>query len=328
MSNDITVNTNLAAEFSKSNINYRSPNSSRLIVTDKFFETIAGVSTIPQFSVKKFTLWKDLIRSHLRTTYGLDGLISEPKELEPIQLFDETPDYFQERLHIYRRRDHALYLILDKAISTSKEVENDRLDKFISLSTRIYDDCNSADGYPGITLFASFETTIKGTHLHTRMNLVSEMISNRLASLGKEQDCYNQFARIKSSIKSLNMDLDIFLRMCLIRSMGAIKEHNTLMVALASMDTVELLKLSDEDVLARFIASAEQNRRVRSDDVALVAHESDTNPPPTKPPKCFNCGRMGHLTRDCRSKRQTPEQSSKRKQSETSAKFNKKGKRN
>ena len=288
---DITVSTSLARSFSKSNIDYRNVNWNRLIVSDKFFDNIAGVQTIPQFSVKKFALWKDLIRSHLRTTFGLDGLIAEPRELEPVQLFDENPEYFQDRLNIYRRRDHALYLILDKAISSSKEVENDRLDKFISLSTRIYDDCNRTDGYPGVTLFSSFETTIKGTHLHTRMNLVNDLVTNRLQSLGREQECFNLYAQHKGSIKSLIMDLDMFLKMCLIRSMGSIKEHHTLMVSLASMDPVDLIKLSDEDILARFVASAEQNRRVKSDEVALVAHSSGRT--------CFKCGKSGHIASEC-----------------------------
>ena len=168
-----------------------------MIVSDNVFENIAGVSTIPQFSVKKFSLWKDLIGSHLRTTFGLDSLIAEPNELEHKRLYDDQ-NYFEDRLRIFRRRDHALYLVLDKSISSSKEVEVDRLDKFISLSTKIYDDCNVSDGYPGVTLFASFETTIKGTHLHTRINLVTEMVSNRLSALGREQECFNQYSRIKT----------------------------------------------------------------------------------------------------------------------------------
>ena len=71
------------------------------------------------------------------------------------------------------------------------------------------------------------------------------------------------------------------------------------MVSLASMDPKELSKLSDEDILARFIASAEQSRRVHIDDVALVAHESD---PLKTSVNCFKCGKKGHLSRDCRSK--------------------------
>jgi hypothetical protein len=279
--------------FTRSNINYRNSNYTRLIVTDKFFDHIAGITTIPAFSVKRFSWWKDLMRSHLRTTFGLDNLIAEPREEEPIQLFDEDLNHFYDRLSIFRRRDYALYLVLDKSISSSKEID---LEKFISLSTKIHDSCALSEGYPGYSLYCSFETTIKGSHLHTRMNLAYELVTAKPSGLGKEQEFYNLFQRHRESIKSLGMDLDMLLKVVLIRGLGTIKEHHTLMVSLAAMDPNELMNLTEEDVLARFIASAEQNKRVRpNDDVALLATSANQS----SRRKCYNCGRMGHFSVNC-----------------------------
>jgi hypothetical protein len=293
-----TVNSNKALYDRATNINYRNSLYTRYIVTDKFFETIAGVTTIPTFSIKKFSTWKDLIRSHLRTSFALDKLIGDPQEVYPIQVLGEDNDHYFDRECIFRRRDEALYMILDKAISSSKEAE---IDKFIALSTRIYEQCQKSDGLAGVTLFTTFEQVIKGSPLHTRINLVYELLTRKPKGLGFEQEYYNEYIRDKQSLKSLLMDADAITKAALIRGLGTIKEHNTLMVSLASLEAAEFTALTDEEIFARFLASAEQNKRIKSvDDVALITTSNESS---KSFMKCHRCGRTGHLANACRSKR-------------------------
>jgi hypothetical protein len=299
MSELVSTEEAKASTYSRTNIDYLSKENSRLVVTDKFFSMLSSISTVPTFSVKNFASWKDSIRSFLRTSFGLESLISEFQELEPIQLDSESEVDYQERVQIFKRRDLALYLILDKSINSSKELDP----KFSALSTRIYDQSLIDQSYPGILLYNGFESTIKGSHLHTRINLTHDLVHLRLESLGKEQNYFNEYKRLKDSMKSLFMDLDIITKSCLIKGLGSLKEHSTVMVSLASLNPTELAALTDEMILARFIASAEQNRGLKGSNANLALYAGSSDPTSGNPKmsnmKCYNCNKYGHVSRDC-----------------------------
>ena len=121
------------------------------------------------------------------------------------------------------------------------------------------------------------------------------------------------------TLNSLQLDIPSLYRMFLIRAIGHVREHNSLMVSLAGLPPEELLVLPAETILARFLASAEHSRGIRGPDAESAMLSGPTKATEAFPKRkasevsCFNCGKRGHMAAQCRSKkREGPASPSKR----------------
>jgi hypothetical protein len=294
------------AQYSLSNMNYRL-NEDRLVISKKFFEVFAATTTVPPFTPNNFSTWKDSLQSYLRQSYGMDTLINDgiEREILPVQVENESESEYQWRIATFRQRDLALYLVLDKAINTGKDIDP----KYRSLATAVYRKA-IIEGQPyGQVLFDELSMVVKGSPLHSRINSITELAKIKMDKTGSEQHIFNVWKRVVESLKSLQMDADALYKMFLIKAIGHTKEHQGVMVALASLPPQELLELPAETILARFLASAEHSRGLKGTEIenssALFASThvaSDVARKRKADVVCYSCGKAGHYSSDCRSK--------------------------
>ena len=98
----------------------------------------------------------------------------------PIKLDQETADDHLWRCSVFKRRDQALYLILDRSVNLGKDID----EKYSALSTSIHKKAKSDGTYPGSTLFNELQVAVGGSHLHSRIHAVIEAASLRMDRLG------------------------------------------------------------------------------------------------------------------------------------------------
>ena len=281
----------------------------RLVISKKFFEVFAGTTTVPPFTPQSFSVWKELLTSYLRGSYGLDTLIGDIKEREskPERISGENEADFNWRLSVFGNRDLALYLIIDKAINTAKEVDP----KYRSLATSIYRQAMMVGRPFGQELFDELSLVVKGSPLHSRINAINDLVKIKMEKLGQEQHVFNIWKRTVETLNSLQVDIHTLYRMILIRAIGHVREHNGVMVSLAGMPPQNLLDLSAETILARFLASAEHNKGLKGAEteanamLAGTTFNTEANLKRKVDVSCFNCGKQGHFASDCRSKPKT-----------------------
>lgn len=278
------------------NINYLE-NENKWTVSQKFFNSLPTLATIPTFNPTKLSDWIDRLKSFLRSCHSLDYLIRDDKEQKPILLDSESDENFEKRITIFNERNRALYLILDKSLSTNTI----NLDpKYLSLSEKIYSEETESIGqklYDGILFL------VKGSHLWARLDSINDLMDIKLEKLGSEQYVFNNWKRQVDIQNSFQMDIGKFQKLVLINALSKCKEHKTVVLQLAAMNPEELFSLSAQDILNRFLASAghlQSNKN--SVEVALYSAEdnigkrSDNNGINVV---CYNCNQRGHYKSQC-----------------------------
>ena len=291
--------------YSVSNVDYRT-DKDMLVISEKFYANLPSMNAIPAFSIKQFATWKDSIHSFLRGAYCLESLIDDDRELPPIQLESESLVDFQWRQSVFKRRDNALYLILDRSVTLGKELDP----KFSALSTTIYKKSKSEGIFPGSVLFSELKLAVGGSHLHSRINLAIDAAALRMDKLGGEQSAFNKWRNIVDQMSSLDMDLEMLMKCLLIHGIGHVREHQSTMVSLASLSPEELRALSSQNILSRFLSSAEHAKGLRGPnprDLALYTSAAESPRAPVKrgsaPGACFNCNKFGHIAAVCPDKK-------------------------
>lgn len=295
-----------AIGFSYSNVNYKI-DKEMLVISEKFYANLSSMNAIPPFQIKGFSSWKDSIHSFLRGTYMLEALIDEERELPPIQLESESTDDYEWRMSIFRKRDYALYLILDRSVTLGSVPALGLDPKFSALSTLIYKKSKTEGTYPGSILFSELQLAVGGSHLHSRINAVMEVASLRMERVGGEQATFNTWRHLSEQHSSLGIDIEMSLKCSLIHAVGHVREHQSTMVSLASLSPDELRALSAQDIISRFLSSAEHAKGLKGSsqkDLALYTSASDVPRAPVKRDKangtvCFNCGKAGHISPRC-----------------------------
>lgn len=214
-----------------------------------------------------------------------------------MQVLGESLENYDKRVEIFTSRNRALYLILDKSLS-SGSVDS----KFLSLSEKLNDQ-NDMD--KGQKLFDGIIFLLKGSHLWARLDSISVMNSLRLDKVGLEQSLFNQWKRETEIQQSLQLDLVKAQKLLLINAMNNRKEHKTVILQLAAMDPEELFNLSAQQILDRFLASAGHQQggvKAAGDSVALLA-EVGTTPGKRKldgaAVVCYFCQQSGHIKSNC-----------------------------
>lgn len=287
------------AEYNGNNLNYLL-NDLRWEVPEKFFNRIPTITTIPPFNPKAIEDWQDRLKSFLRSCSSLDHLIREERERRPVRVSGETEDHFNKRLKIYDNRDRALYLILDRSISSA----GPGLDpKYLSLSEKLNTEELESIGQK---LFDGLMFLLKGSHLYARLESINAMNEVQLKRIGEEQQVFNLWKRQADLQNSLQLDLGKYQKLLLINAMSQRKEHKTVVLQLAAMTPEQLFNLSAQDILDRFLASAGHlngGGKESSGPLALYAEGQGTTSVKRKSASseklCFTCGKPGHFKADC-----------------------------
>ena len=282
--------------YSFANVDYQT-DKDMLVIGEKFFQTLPSMSLIPPFSVKAFSVWKSAIHSFLRGCYCLESLIDEDRELYPTQLDTESIDDYKWRCSVFKRRDKALYLVLDRSITLGKDLD----EKYSALSTAIFKKSKDEAFCPGAVLFTELQLAVGGSHLHSRIHAVIEAASLRMDRLGGEQAIFNKWKNVNDLFLNLGMDLEMLMKCLLINAVGHIREHQSTIVGLASLSPEQLKDLSPQDIISRFLSSAEHAKGIKgvAKDLALFSHVGDSSKNEPKEIRCFNCNKLGHMSKDC-----------------------------
>ena len=221
----------------------------RFTIGAKFHQTLPSLSSIPPFSPTNFNEWKDKLRSWMRSCHSLDYLIRDVRESYPVRVDDEDLDQFNRRVDIFKARDRACYLVLDKSLSTSVKLDP----KYLALSEKMSQDVSTESGQQ---LFDGIVFLLKGSHLWARIDSLVSMSHFKLDNIGSEQSIYNNWKRESDLQNSLHLDVFMIQKLWLINALSTKKEHKTVMLQLAAMSPEELLNLTPQAILERFIASA------------------------------------------------------------------------
>jgi hypothetical protein len=282
--------------FNNNNINYLT-DEPRFTISAKFHQTLPSISSIPTFSPTKVNDWKDRLKSWLRSCHSLDHLIRDQREMLPVQVDSETVEEFEKRLLIFKARDRAFFLILDKSLSSATNLDP----KFLALSEQLSLEEDSAVGqklYDGILFL------LKGSHLWSRIDSLASMWNLQLERIGNEQMIYNQWKREADIQAGLQLDLAKIQKLMLINALNHRKEHKTVMLQLAAMNPDELFGMTSQAILERFIASAGHigPSKDLTDSVALLAEPAPgayKRKMESTVVSCFFCKGVGHLKKDC-----------------------------
>lgn len=298
----ITYNNNIYqttdVSYSYMNLDY-AKSEHEYAISVKFYQQLPTISTIPVFNPQKFDDWNDRMKSFLRSCFSLDCLIKDKRELKPIQLVDESIEDFEKRMNIFSSRNKALYLILDKSLSTAGGSIDS---KFLALSEKLNE---SAELDRGQQLYDGIIFLLKGSHLWARLDSISSMNDLKLDKVGSEQAIFNRWKRESEIQSSLQLDLVKAQKLMLIKALNARKEHKTVMLQLAAMNPEELFNLSAQQILDRFLASAGHQQggaKEAGDSVALIAevgNSSGKRKVDTESIVCYFCHQPGHIKSNC-----------------------------
>jgi hypothetical protein len=174
--------------------------------------------------------------------------------------------------------------------------------KYSALSTSIYKKSRSDGTYPGSILFTDLQLAVGGSHLHSRINAVIEASSLRMDRVGGEQSTYNKWKNSWDLYQSLGMSADMIMKIILIHAIGHVREHQSTIVALASLSPDELREISPQDILQRFLSSAEHAKGLRGQnqkDLALYSNANEVPRADANGTVCYNCGKLGHISPRC-----------------------------
>lgn len=157
-------------QFSSSNINYLL-DEARYSISVKFYQQLPSLNNIPIFTPSKLDDWKDRLKSYLRSCHSLDNMLREPREATPVMVDSESLMDFEKRSQIYRNRDRAFYLILDKSLSSAQNLDP----KYLSLSEQLNND--EGNGNIGHRLYDGIMFLVKGSHLYARIDSINNMMN-------------------------------------------------------------------------------------------------------------------------------------------------------
>ena len=288
------------------NRDYKS-HEARLTISKKFYDMLPGMTTVPMFTPERFNIWSELLISFLRGSHGLDTLIGGEgeRELCPLRFVDETLEEFDFRCQTFDQRNLALYLIIDKAITANKEIDP----KYRALASTVYKQGIMEGVAFGQTLYDELSKNVKGSPLHARINAINELIKLKMDKIGQEQHLFNIWKRAVETLNSLQIDVQALYRMILIGAIGHVREHNSVMVALATLPPHELIELTPEMILSRFLANAEHSKGLRGAEPANAMFAGAQKGPDASAQKrkagikCYHCQKLGHYASECRNKK-------------------------
>ena len=274
------------------NINYLE-DEFRFTIGAKFHQTLPTMASIPPFSPTRVNDWKDKMRSWLRACHSLDYLIRESRESFPVQLDEENDQHYQKRVAIFKSRDRAFFLVLDKSISTGNNIDP----KFLALADQLSLDESSAIGQK---LYDGLMFLLKGSHLWSRIDSLVIMSGLKLEKIGLEQQLYNNWKRESDLQSSLQLDLAKVQKLLLINSFSHRKEHKTVLLQLAALNAEELFALTPQAILERFLASAGHLKgKDLEEPLALLAEQSPGKRKTASGITCYFCKQMGHYKSEC-----------------------------
>ena len=280
-------------DFNNNNINYLL-NESKWRIKEKFFDRLPTITTIPVFTPNSLSEYQDKLKSFLRISFSLDHLIRQEREQRPVKCKTESDEQYESRLEIYQSRDRALYLILDRSINMASGLDV----KYTSLSDKL-----NTDGIESIgqTLYDGILKLLKGSHLYARLESLNNIMDIKLQKVGSEQDVFNQWKRQVDVQASFQLDLFKFQRLLLINSLS-ISQHQTVSLQLAAMTPEELFKLTPQDILDRYLASAGHLLGSGKDSgtaVALFTESQEGKKKDSSERLCYHCGKPGHYKSNC-----------------------------
>lgn len=291
----ISFNGNNGNGFSNTNLDYLS-DENRFTIGAKFHQTLPTTSTIPPFTPNRVNEWKDRMKSWLRSCHALDYLIRDDREATPVRVDAETEEQFDRRMVIYKARDRALYLVLDKSLSSAAGTIDP---KFLALSEQLsLEDSIGIGGklYDGVLFL------IKGSHLWSRVDTLTAMVDLKLDRVGLEQAVFNTWKREADVQVGLQLDLAKVQKLLLIKALNHRREHKAVMLQLAALNPDELFALTPQQILERFIASAGHiggSSKEAGESVALLAEHSGKRKWDTSTATCFKCKKIGHVKSEC-----------------------------
>jgi hypothetical protein len=279
--------------YSNSNINYLN-DEFRFSIGAKFHQTLPSITSIPTFSPTRINDWKDRLRSWLRSCHSLDYLIRDVRESHPIQTEDEDDEHYSKRVAIFKARDRAFFLVLDKSLSGASNIDP----KFLALSDQLSLDESTAIGQK---LYDGLMFLLKGSHLWSRIDTISSMVNLKLDKIGMEQKIFNDWKRESDLQQSLQLDLNKVQKLLLINALNHRKEHKTVMLQLAALSPEELFAMTPQAILERFLASAGHlNTKEGGEPLALLAeHGAPKRKLEGSTVTCFYCKQSGHYKSEC-----------------------------
>jgi hypothetical protein len=290
------LRTNDNGKFSFTNINYLM-DEGRYDISVKFHQNLPTMSNIPPFTPTKVDDWKDKMKSYLRSCYSLDSMLRDQRESMPIMVELESVENYQKRVQIYKRRDRAFYLLLDKSLNGGHGLDP----KYLALSEQLNNDENSDN--IGHRLFDGLLFLLKGSHLWARIDSINSMVQLKLTKIGEEQAIFNAWKREVDIQNSLQLDLVKSQKLQLIHSLNSRKEHKTVLLQFAAMTPEELFSLSPQQILDRFLASAGhlQGGKEVGEPLALVAEVEKSGKRKNDPSSliCYFCHQPGHMKSGC-----------------------------
>ena len=282
--------------YSGTNINYLN-DLARYSISLKFHENLPIMTTVPTFTPSSVNEWTDRMKAFLRQCHSLDHLIREVREVEPLQVDEESVEDFEHRLKIYRARDLALYKILDKSLATGVGSIDP---KFLALSEQL--SLQQDTRGIGYKLYEGILFLLKGSHLFARIDTLNSLFGLKLASIGTEQAIFNKWKREVDVQSGMQLDLAKIQKLLLINALSTKQEHKTVVLQLAAMTPQELFALTPQQILERFLASAgHQGAKESKSSVALLA---DTDGGTKRKldstvVTCYYCHGKGHIRSSC-----------------------------
>jgi hypothetical protein len=224
-------------------------------------------------------------------------MLSDPRESIPIMAEFESEEHYQRRVQIFKKRDRAFYLLLDKSLTGTTGLDP----KYLALSEQLNNDDNSDN--IGHRLFDGLLFLLKGSHLWARMDSINTMVQLKLAKIGDEQSIFNAWKREVDIQNSLQLDLAKSQKLQLIHALNSRKEHKTVLLQFAAMTPEELFALSPQQILDRFLASAGhlQGGKEVGEPLALIAEVEKSGKRKSDPSSlvCYFCHQIGHMKSGC-----------------------------